>query len=51
MYNVLKIQRLTRELAAALIAEFGSAEAARLLEQAAADVRAVAKLSPDLQPC
>lgn len=35
MYNVLKIQRLTRELAAALVAEFGRAEAARLLKRAA----------------
>jgi len=35
IHNVLKIQRPTRELAAALVAEFGPAEAARRLEHAA----------------
>jgi hypothetical protein len=47
MYNVLKIQRLTRELAAALVAEFGPVEAARRLEDAAGEIRATARLSPD----
>jgi hypothetical protein len=47
MYNVLKIQRLTRELAAALVAEFGPVEAARRLEHAAGEIRATARLSPD----
>jgi hypothetical protein len=47
MYNELKIQRLTRELAAALVAEFGPVEAARLLEDAAAEIRAAANMPPD----
>jgi hypothetical protein len=46
MYNVLKIQRLTRELAAALVAAFGPGEAAKLLEHAAGQIRATAGLSP-----
>lgn len=46
MYNVLKIQRLTRELAAALVAEFGPVEAARRLEHAAGEIRATARMSP-----
>jgi len=47
MYNALKIQRLTREPAAALVAEFGPVEAARRLEHAAGEIRATAQLSPD----
>ncbi len=47
MYNVLKIQRLTRELAAALVAEFGPVEAARRLEHAAGEILATARMSPD----
>lgn len=49
MQNVLKIQRLTRELAAALVAEFGPAEAARRLEHAAGEIRAAARSSSGLQ--
>lgn len=51
MYKVLKIQRLTRELAAALVAEFGPVEAARRLEHAAGEIRVTARLSLDQLLC
>ena len=50
MYNVLKIQRLTRELAAALVAEFGPVEAARRLEHAAGEIMATARMSNVARP-
>ena len=50
MYNVLKIQRLTRELAAALVAEFGPVEAARRLEHAAGEIRATTRMSNVARP-
>ena len=50
MYNVLKIQRLTRELAAALVAEFGPVEAARRLEHAAGEIRSTARMSNVARP-
>ena len=50
MDALLEIKRLTGELIAALVREFGPDHAARLLEYTAAEIRATCDLYPSLYP-
>ena len=50
MTTLPRIRRLTGQLVAALVRDYGPEHAARMLEYAAAEIRAAADLYPSLSP-